>query len=256
MPSRREILLGTAGAALSHSFGFADPDWQENLKLRLAEEGPEMLGARKLPANDPLWEQAHAILERAAAHKVPYKMAQFLADPKSNPDKFRKEWKDRVDANPVIYLLWSITDLRRPPEGDETPWCATFVSWCLARAEPVIKGKGSSSSQQFLKWGNDVWKPGGAPLTTQAQTGDICVFTNRSNPGTGHVAFFHRLAPDQPNTHVEVLGGNQSDSFKISKFSMTGSMPLMAVRTMDGLRVAPPANTPPMVSTTTPDTTR
>src|SRR5262249_36600313 len=100
------------------------------------------------------------------------------------------------------------------------------------------------------------WKPGGSPLGTKVRTGDVCVFTNRSNPSTGHVAFFHRLAPDQPKTHIEVLGGNQSDSFKISRFSITGSMPLMAVRTIDGLRVDTPANTPLLTNSSKPDTTR
>lgn len=90
---------------------------------------------------------------------------------------------------------------------DETPWCASFVCWCLETSG--IKSTRSASARSFERWGREV------PLS-QARLGDIAVFWRGSRNGwKGHVGFYS----GRDNGHIRVLGGNQSNAVNISKYS-------------------------------------
>lgn len=85
-----------------------------------------------------------------------------------------------------------------PYNVSSTPWCAGFVNACLGQAG--IKGTGSFMARSFMKWGQKV-------NPQDVQLGDIVVFT-RGTGSSGHVAFY---VNDIDSTHINVLGGNQSD---------------------------------------------
>lgn len=86
---------------------------------------------------------------------------------------------------------------------DETPWCSSFVNWCIIKAG--LKGTNSAAAISWANWGKSV------PLAN-AQLGDIVVF---SRTGGNHVGFY--ISHDA--SAIRVLGGNQSDEVNIATFS-------------------------------------
>ncbi len=91
--------------------------------------------------------------------------------------------------------------------SDETPWCAAFANWCLAKAG--IRGTGKPNARSFLVIGDPV-------NLADARPGDIVVFWRGDPKGwTGHVAFFWALHDADT---IEVLGGNQSNAVSIATY--------------------------------------
>jgi uncharacterized protein (TIGR02594 family) len=101
--------------------------------------------------------------------------------------------------NPRIVEYHSVTSLSA--DDDETPWCASFVSWCLEKSG--VKSTKSARAKSYMEWGS--------PLNTP-KLGCIAVFTRT---GGGHVAFFI----SESATHVRVLGGNQGNKVSIASYS-------------------------------------
>ena len=87
--------------------------------------------------------------------------------------------------------------------SDEVSWCSSFVNWCVIQAG--LKGTNSAAARSWLKWGMPVDLP---------QEGDIVIFKRGTNPASGHVGFYVRTLGD----NVYVLGGNQSNTVKISVY--------------------------------------
>lgn len=88
---------------------------------------------------------------------------------------------------------------------DETAWCASFVNWCLS--QHGVPGTRSAAARSFLKWGKK---------TNSPKVGDVVVFWRGSRTGwQGHVAFYASETP----THINVLGGNQSNAVNIQAYS-------------------------------------
>lgn len=104
--------------------------------------------------------------------------------------------------NPRIVDYHQATSLKATT--DITPWCASFVNWCLWQSG--VKGTNSAAARSFLDWGRKLGKP---------QLGAIAVFKRGSNPAQGHVGF----ALDVRNGYVYLLGGNQSDLVCISLYA-------------------------------------
>jgi len=96
---------------------------------------------------------------------------------------------------------------------DETPWCSAFVNWCLSQAG--IHGTNSAAAKSWLTWGDKLEAP---------RHGCIVVIRQKlkgQDSGTGstsgyHVAFFDHIQDGR----IYLLGGNQSDSVKISSFGL------------------------------------
>jgi uncharacterized protein (TIGR02594 family) len=84
---------------------------------------------------------------------------------------------------------------------DETPWCASFVNWCLGAAGR--HGTNSASARSFLNWGNAI-------ALGKIQIGDIVVL-ERGRPWQGHVGFAYAWSGD----HIQLLGGNQGDAVSL-----------------------------------------
>lgn len=122
-------------------------------------------------------------------------------------EEYNKHIKEVAGSgdNPRIVEYLRSTDLdSESARNDETPWCSAFVNWCVEQSGE--KGTNSAWARSWLKWGKE---------TDMPIKGCIAVFKRPPNPSSGHVAFF----VSQTNTHVKVLGGNQSDSVCIAEYS-------------------------------------
>lgn len=112
-------------------------------------------------------------------------------------------------ANPRIIEYHAATTLKA--KSDEVAWCASFVNWCLAKAG--ITGTRSAAAASFASWGN----------ATSAKYGAITVIYNSAAANSSlstsgnHVGFL----VEETKTHYVLLGGNQSDSVKVSNFPKT-----------------------------------
>ncbi|MDX0262437.1 TIGR02594 family protein [Sinorhizobium meliloti] len=94
-----------------------------------------------------------------------------------------------------------------------TPWCAAFVNAVLGAQG--IEGTGKLNARSFLNFG----MPTDAP-----KPGDIVVMS-RGSGAQGHVGFFQGY---DANGNILVLGGNQSNSVKVSAY---GTDRLLGFRT-------------------------
>lgn len=104
----------------------------------------------------------------------------------------------RAASNPRILMYHSATSLRAT--SDEVAWCSAFVNWCLKTAG--IAGTNSAAATSWLHWGE----------VSGPRVGAIAVM--RRNSGEHHVAFFLSETAD----YYELLGGNQGDQVRISKY--------------------------------------
>lgn len=125
----------------------------------------------------------------------------------------RKELGQREIAghedNPVILSYHASTTLKAT--NDETPWCSSFVNWCLKQVG--IKGTNSAAAVSWLHWGTPAGPVPGAIVVICNSKG-----TDRSFSTSGaHVGFLI----GETATHYRLLGGNQSNSVKESWFPKT-----------------------------------
>jgi len=80
---------------------------------------------------------------------------------------------------------------------DDTPWCRSFVNWCMYHAG--FMPTRSAAARSWLDWGLRLPEP---------INGCIVVFRRGSSPTAGHVGFFHSVGR---HGLIRVLGGNQSN---------------------------------------------
>lgn len=121
-----------------------------------------------------------------------------------------KEVGGQVD-NPMILAMLKLDN--DWPENDEVPWCSAFANYiCFLCRLPRSK---SLRARSWLTVGR------GIPLD-DAEPGDIIVLQRGTGeqPGPevidapGHVGFY----AGRFGEFIEVLGGNQSDTVKISRY--------------------------------------
>jgi uncharacterized protein (TIGR02594 family) len=87
---------------------------------------------------------------------------------------------------------------------DETPWCGTFVGWCIASTLPgEALPANPFAARNWLKFG----------IPCKPRRGAILVFSRPGQAWSGHVGFY--AAEDREAFHV--LGGNQSDAVTITR---------------------------------------
>lgn len=84
---------------------------------------------------------------------------------------------------------------------DEVPWCAAFVCWVLDQAG--IKSTRNAAAASYCTWGQPA----------KLQPGAIVVI--RHVTGSHHVCFVDKVLDSET---FAGLGGNQSDSVRISNF--------------------------------------
>jgi uncharacterized protein (TIGR02594 family) len=90
---------------------------------------------------------------------------------------------------------------------DETAWCSAFVNWCMVQAG--IKGTNSAAARSWLDWGT----------VLQTPVEGCIVVLKRGTPPSGHVCFY--VGGDADVKYIRCLGGNQSDTVKCSKQSIS-----------------------------------
>jgi uncharacterized protein (TIGR02594 family) len=105
------------------------------------------------------------------------------------------------EDNPRIVGYHQSTTLAA--DDDETPWCSSFVNWCVQQAG--LQGTKSASARSWLGWGQELPAP---------RRGCIVVLSRGSNSQQGHVGFYHEDAGDR----ILVLGGNQGNRVNISSY--------------------------------------
>jgi len=111
--------------------------------------------------------------------------------------------------NPRIVMYHATT--RGGAAPDSTPWCSSFVNYCVEQA-----GLHGTDSKAALSWHEQGW---GQEVTAAPAPGDIAVFRRSGASGSGgHVGFFVGDAGDS----VRVLGGNQGNRVSIAPFPRDG----------------------------------
>ena len=88
---------------------------------------------------------------------------------------------------------------------DKVSWCSAFVCWCFESIG--IRSTRSAAARSWLKWGVE--------LTTPKRGCVVILWRGKKSGWQGHVGFF--IKEDKDN--IWILGGNQSDSVNISKYS-------------------------------------
>ena len=106
-----------------------------------------------------------------------------------------------VAHNPRIVAMFD--ELGHPNQSDETAWCAAFVGACLERA-------GIASTRSLMARSYEAWGvASAAPIA-----GAVAVLRRGSDPAFGHVGFLVGAS----DSHVFLLGGNQSDAVTVAPF--------------------------------------
>ncbi len=119
-----------------------------------------------------------------------------------------EEMSGNVD-NPQIMAMLRLD--AKWPTNDEVPWCSGFVNYIawLARA-PRSK---DLRARSWLRVGRGI-------NLDQAEPGDIVIIKRGTDDGPevidapGHVGFYAGMF----HGFIEILGGNQSDTVKISRY--------------------------------------
>jgi len=101
--------------------------------------------------------------------------------------------------NPKIVEYHSVTTLKAT--DDETPWCSSFVSWCLEKSG--YKSTKNAWARSYLNYGEKLTDP---------VEGCIVVFSRGSS--SGHVAFF----VEDKGSSIKVLGGNQGNQVCFAEY--------------------------------------
>ncbi len=106
------------------------------------------------------------------------------------------------EHNPKIIEYHDSTSLKAT--DDETPWCSSFVNWCIEKSGR--QGTDSAAARSWLQWGEKISHP---------RKGCIVIFSRPPHSWTGHVGFFDSLQ----GNHILVLGGNQKNAVNYSSYS-------------------------------------
>ena len=248
---RRHMFKYVAATTLFPGAATAADDWEQQLIETRKKHIAVIMGQKFLPDDHPDWKEVDVFLRGAPKNigtgltVTPYDVAEYLSS--ECPAKYKAAWPEPDShtptyANPLIVRFFLSTHTK--PVGDETPWCAAFANWCLARAG--VLGTTTASSQDFINtaWGQKViWshRDGGLPL--DARRGDLAIFKLLSNPAHGHVTFFDSISETDANT-INVLGGNELKSYagtqrhliEHDSLRTDGNLALWAILTVPGMR--------------------
>ncbi|WP_433910756.1 TIGR02594 family protein [Sphingomonas yabuuchiae] len=113
--------------------------------------------------------------------------------------------------NPRIIEYHATTTLAA--KSDEVAWCASFVNWCLEQAG--IRGIRSARAADWGKFGVALSEPRYGCIVHIYRTPRGVDGATGSSSGN-HVAFF----VGQTATHIQLLGGNQSNQVKVSSYPL------------------------------------
>jgi len=246
MLNRRKIILAGGGLLTASSFAVTPTLGQSKKQLSKNTCAKVMDWGFREPvqvptaagAGDPRSEEvpkAFRLLFWSVGRTSPIEVADYfskLNDKNKEGRFYREEWPEKR-ANPMIVGFFSMTQTL--PSGDQTPWCAAFVNFCLFAAGYV--GTDSALSGSFRSYG----KARGAG--EKPQRGDIVVFRSpgaTGDEGHGHVGFF----ASEEDGRLQVLGGNQAGGqpgstggVKVATFARSsGSLEVHSIRSFESFR--------------------
>lgn len=113
-------------------------------------------------------------------------------------------------ANPRIVEYHSVTTLHAT--SDETPWCASFVCWCLERSG--VPSPRSARATDLIEWGIDAPAVNGIPPVGTV----VVLYTPQPHESTHsgyHVGLLCRMGP----RGVFLLSGNSANQVRVSFYS-------------------------------------
>lgn len=186
-----------SGDSLNAIANFHNMTLQEILDINPQIDDPDVLFAGQVIAVQKVAEEGPSIHAEMARGEGPiwYKIAT-------------REMETGIDEivgadrhNPRIVEYHKTTTLEAM--DDETPWCSSFVNWCMKKAGETRTE--SAAARSWLKWGKQLDAP---------RLGCVVVFSRPPKPTSGHVAFFAKKDRDR----ILVLGGNQSNQVNISSY--------------------------------------
>ena len=156
------------------------------------------------------------LLLGASKYDTPLAVARYFKNIKEKNiggEPYTQEWSKR--GNPLITGFFSMTQTA-PSDGDETPWCAAFVSFCLYAAgrpsELTARARGYVGYQKR--------RP-----VTNPRPGDLAVL-QRGEGRNGHVGFFTRDQLDANGAKTGkfmMLGGNQGNAISEIAYPRPGT---------------------------------
>ncbi|MBY5610527.1 hypothetical protein HFO32_21625 [Rhizobium leguminosarum] len=121
---------------------------------------------------------------------------------------------------------------------NEDAWCGAFVAWCIANcgselAAKSVRKETAATAASWKSWG-DTEVSIGTHEKDAIPEGAVVVLRPQdpNSDTTGHVAFY----VDQTATDISLLGGNQSNSVKISTFPRAE---VVAIRMLKGFDAVP-----------------
>lgn len=101
--------------------------------------------------------------------------------------------------------------------ADEVAWCSSFVNYCVEQA-----GIPGTDSKWAMSWHDSGW---GRDVTDAPAEGDIVVFRRREGNGQGPIAGGHvAFLVEDLGDGFRVLGGNQSNRVRISRYPRNGRL--------------------------------
>ena len=89
--------------------------------------------------------------------------------------------------------------------SDKVPWCSAFVNWVVDSAG--FKGTGSAAARSWLEWGVPLKEP---------LLGCVVILKRGEDTSQGHATLCDH--PNISNGFIRCIGGNQSNSVKVSRF--------------------------------------
>ena len=125
-----------------------------------------------------------------------------------------QDWNERGNpGNPRILQCYEVARQSYTCDncGPEMYWCSAFVCWALEEAG--LESKQTMGSQLWYDYGAEVdgWRSGDYSLLRKY---DIVIFKAKDRDG-GHIGFLHEVTD---NGRVRILGGNQSNTVRISSY--------------------------------------
>lgn len=111
-----------------------------------------------------------------------------------------KEFAGSADNPRIVEYHKSTTLHSSYAKHDETPWCSSFVNWCMEKSN--YEGTDSAWARSWANWGQRL---------ATSRRGCVAVFKRPPDPNSGHVGFYI----SETANHIRLLGGNQSNEVNI-----------------------------------------
>jgi uncharacterized protein (TIGR02594 family) len=129
-------------------------------------------------------------------------------------------------------------------DGDQTPWCAAFLNWCIARGHSkdgnineatLAHGTNSASSGSFRCWANETKEPKPGDIVVWAEDGTVKPCERGIlGIGRGHVAFYLGSGTGE---RLLVVGGNQRSGLPGQSGITATEIPRRFLRRRNGVDV-------------------